>query len=76
MEVRSGNYSFGIYVKILTVFKTVSAVNKAISIDSNRGTETLKLGKTKCIGKLEIVLYGFRKDEPPVRKTTGGSGHT
>ena len=35
---------------------------------SNRGNGPLKLSNTKYISLLEIVLDGFGKEDPPVRK--------
>ena len=34
---------------------------------SIRGSGPLKLGKKKLIRPIEIVLYGFGRDDPPVR---------
>ena len=60
-EVRFGNYGFGRDVKFLTVCKAVLAINETISMASNTGTGPLKLGETKLIRPLEIVIDGFGK---------------
>ena len=67
-EVRSGSYGFGKDVKVFKVRKAVSAINETTSVSLNRGTGPLKLIKTKWIIPLEIVLNGFGKYDPPVRK--------
>ena len=59
---------FSRYVKFLTVWKYVSAVNNTIYMESNRGAGQLKQSETKWIRTQEIVLGGFGKDEPPARK--------
>ena len=66
-EVRPGNYGFGRDIKIPTVFKVVLAVNKTISIASNRGPGTLQPIKKKWIRPLETDLGGFGKDKPPTK---------
>ena len=68
MKVRYGNYCFGRDVKFLTVCKAVLAVNKTISMDSNRGTGLIKISETTFIRTLEIVLYVFGKDNSPEKE--------
>ena len=67
-EVRTENYVLGGYVKVLTVWKAVSAVSKTIYIDSNKGIVPLKPINKTFIRPMEIVMDGFGEDYPPVRK--------
>ena len=68
VEVRSGIFSFERDVKVLTVCKTFSIVNETVFMASNRGTGPLKLSYIKWIRPMGIVMDGFGKKDPPVRK--------